>query len=190
LRQDRRPVEWELEDFKTLPDHLAPGLDIVLVGLNPSEYSVRQGHYFANPRNRFWAAFNRSGLAPRELAAETDALVVDYGLGFTDVVKRPTAQGSGLKAADFRLWAPRLKDKMLEYRPRIVCFQGAMGYGQYLRHVEGIREKPALGRQALRIGESAVFLVPNPSPANAQFSLDDLVRWFQRLQALRLELKA
>jgi len=182
-------VEKQLEEFETLPDYLAPGLDIVLVGLNPSEYSVRQGHYFANPRNRFWAAFNRSGLAPREISAETGHTLLDYGLGFTDVVKRPTAQGSGLKAADYRLWAPRLRDKMLEYQPRIVCFQGAMGYGQYLRHAEGIREKPGLGLQSLRIGDSAVFLVPNPSPANAQFSLDDLVHWFQQLQALRLELK-
>ena len=140
-----------MEDFETLPDHLAPGLDIVLVGLNPSEYSVRQGHYFANPRNRLWTAFNRSGLVPRELSAETDGLVVKFGLGFTDVVKRPTPQGSGLTAADFRLWAPRLKEKLLEYRPRIVCFQGAMGYGQYLRHAERVKEKPVLGRQMHKI---------------------------------------
>lgn len=178
-----------MEEFSTLPDYLAPGLDIVLVGLNPSEYSVRQGHYFANPRNRFWAALNRSGLVGRELSPDTESRVLDYGLGFTDVVKRPTPQGSGLKAADFRLWAPRLKDKLLEFRRRIVCFQGVMGYGQYLKYAEGMKEKPELGRQAYKIGDSVVFVVPNPSPANAQFSLDDLVDWFQQLQALRLELK-
>ena len=50
-----------MKEFETLPDYLKPGLDIVFVGLNPSDYSVRKGHYFANPRNRFWAAFNRSG---------------------------------------------------------------------------------------------------------------------------------
>ena len=177
-----------MEEFSTLPDYLAPGLDIVLVGLNPSEHSVRQGHYFANPRNRFWAALNRSGLVGRELSPETESGVLDYGLGFTDVVKRPTPQGSGLNAADFRLWAPRLKDKLLEYQPRIVCFQGVMGYGQYLRYAEGLREKPGLGRQSRQIGDSLVFVVPNPSPANAQFSLDDLVQWFRQLQALRLEL--
>ena len=52
------------DSMQTLPDLLAPNLLLVFVGLNPSEYSVREGHYFANPRNRFWPAFNRSGLLP------------------------------------------------------------------------------------------------------------------------------
>ena len=174
-----------MEDLSTLPDYLTPGLDIVLVGLNPSEYSVRLGHYFANPRNRFWTAFNRSGLVEREVSADLDSSVLDYGIGFTDVVKRPTRQGSGLKAGDFRAGAPILKEKLLRYSPRIVCFQGLMGYGRYLQYGESIRERPELGQQSLLIGDSAVFVTPNPSPANAQFSVDDLVYWFQELKDLR-----
>ncbi len=177
-----------MEEFETLPDYLKPGLAIVLVGLNPSDYSVRQGHYFANPRNRFWAALNRSGLAGKVLAPELDSQLLNYGIGLTDVVKRPTPQGSGLKAADYRRWAPVLKEKMLEYAPRIVCFQGVMGYGQYLRYAEGYKEKPQVGRQNLTIGHSQVFVVPNPSPANAQYSLDDLVFWYRELINLRTEL--
>ena len=181
-------VGKDVDDMQTLPDYLTPGLDIVLVGLNPSDYSVREGHYFANPRNRFWAAFNRSGLVGRELSAGTDYQVLEHGLGFTDVVKRATAQGSGLRAADFREGVPMLRAKLLRFQPRIVCFQGLMGYGQYLRYAEGVRERPELGKQSLRIGDSAVFVVPNPSPANAKFSLDDLVGWFRQLQAFRLEI--
>ena len=40
-------------ELVTLPDHLREGLEILFVGLNPSEYSAEVGHYFANPRNRF-----------------------------------------------------------------------------------------------------------------------------------------
>lgn len=177
-----------MEDFETLPDYLKPGLAIVLVGLNPSDYSVRQGHYFANPRNRFWPALNRSGLVGKEMSPELDAQLLDHGIGLTDVVKRPTPQGSGLKAADYRRWAPVLKDKMLENAPSIVCFQGVMGYGQYLRYAEGSKEKAQVGRQDLTIGQSKVFVVPNPSPANAQYSLDDLVFWYRELLNLRTEL--
>ena len=177
-----------MKEFETLPDYLKPGLDIVFVGLNPSDYSVRKGHYFANPRNRFWAAFNRSGLVGEEMSPELDARLVDYGIGLTDVVKRPTPQGSGLKAADYRRWAPVLKEKLLEYGPGIVCFQGVMGYGQYLRYAEDSREKPQVGRQNRTIGRSRVFVVPNPSPANAQYSLDDLVFWYRELMNLRTEL--
>ena len=177
-----------MEVFDTLPDYLKPGLDLVFVGLNPSDYSVRMGHYFANPRNRFWAALNRSGLVDEKMSPDSDARLLEHGIGLTDVVKRPTPQGSGLKAADFRRWAPALKQKLLEYGPGIVCFHGVTGYGQYLRNTEGVREKPQVGLQSQTIGQSWVFVVPNPSPANAQYSLDDLVFWYRNLLNLRKEL--
>ena len=74
--------------LKTLPDYLRPGLDIVFVGLNPSIISVKQGHYFANPRNRFWKALNMSGLIPVELNPELDSHMIDYGIGLTDLIKK------------------------------------------------------------------------------------------------------
>ena len=177
-----------MEASATLSDYLSDGLDIVFVGLNPSRHSVEAGHYFANPRNRFWAALNRSGLADRDMTPQNDAKLLDYGIGFTDVVKRATPQGSALRAADFRRWAPVLKEKLLRYNPRIACFHGVTGYSAYLKYAGGITEKAALGLQQRRIGGISVFVVPNPSPANAQFSLDDLVWWYKRLGELREEL--
>ena len=178
----------ETTDFETLGDYLQEGLAIVFVGLNPSSYSVRAGHYFANPRNRFWAALNRSGLVGEELSPERDTELIRHGIGFTDVVKRPTPQASGLKAADYRRWAPVLRDKLLHYQPRIACFHGLTGYKAYLKYGEGVAPQAELGRQERDIGSSRVFVVPNPSPANAQYSLDDLVYWYQRLAEFRAEL--
>ena len=177
-----------MEELVTLNDYLRPGLDIVFVGLNPSQYSVDVGHYFANPRNRFWAALNRSGLVDRDMMPQEDARLLDFSIGFTDVVKRPTRQGSGLRAADFRRWAPVLKAKLLEYNPRIACFHGVTGYAAYLKYAGGISERTELGLQQRRIGAINVFVVPNPSPANAQFSLEDLVCWYNQLRELREEL--
>ena len=85
-----------------------------------SEFSVKLGHYFANPRNRFWAALNRSGLVDQEMAPQNDAGLLHHGIGFTDVAKRPTRQGSGLNAADFQRWAPVFKAKLLQYNPLIL----------------------------------------------------------------------
>ncbi len=169
-------------DWITLPDYLREGLDLLFVGLNPSQYSAEVGHYFANPRNRFWPAFNLSGLVARQVTAEEDATLLEDGIGFTDVAKRPTPMGSGLRAADFREWAPVLKEKVLQYAPRLVCFHGLMAYKAYLQHGEGVKEKPELGLQDRKIGTSAVFVVPNPSPANAKYSLNDLARWYGRLR--------
>jgi TDG/mug DNA glycosylase family protein len=171
-----------------LPDYLEKDLDIVFVGLNPSLYSARVGHYFANPRNRFWTALNRSGLVGRELSPEQDASLLRYRIGFTDVVKRPTPQASGLSASDYRQWTPVLKAKLMEYQPRIICFHGLTGYKAYLRYAEGLEEKPLLGLQERSIGKSRVFVVPNPSPANARFSVNDLVNWYEQLKELREEL--
>ena len=170
------------DELATLPDHLREGLDLLFVGLNPSQYSAEVGHYFANPRNRFWAAFNLSGLVAREVTAEEDATLLDDGIGFTDVAKRPTPMGSALRAADFRQWAPVLREKILRFAPRLVCFHGLMAYKAYLQHGEGAKENPQLGLQERTIGASKVFVVPNPSPANAKYSLSDLAEWYGRLR--------
>ena len=191
----------ETEEMRTLPDLLEPGLSLVFVGLNPSEYSAREGHYFANPRNRFWQAFNRSALLPpdlgRQCSPSDDAALLRHGIGFTDVVKRPTPQGSGLRAADYRRWAPLLREKLLQWQPRMVCFHGLMAYKAYLRYAEVTTQRrgivvgdgeeldaeaaPDLGQQPRKIGESSVFVVPNPSPANACYSVEALTAWYDGL---------
>ncbi len=176
--------------METLPDYLQEGLDIVLVGLNPSLYSVEVGHYFATPRNRFWRAVNRSGLLAEPLDANTDYRMPEQGIGLTDVVKRPTRGASDLRAADYREWAPVLKAKLERFQPLIVCFHGAVAYRSYLRYAEGVRESSIeLGLQPHTIGRSSVFLVPNPSPANAAYSLDVLVCWYEALRDLRDKFK-
>lgn len=177
-----------MDEHKTLPDYLAQGLDIVLVGINPSVYSVQVGHYFGNPRNRFWEALNRSEIVGKLLAPHQDSTIMQYGIGFTDVVKRPTPQASGLKAADYRQGCPVLRAKLLEYQPRIACFHGLTGYKAFLKYGEESYEKPILGRQERTIGKTRLFVVPNPSPANAQYSMDDLVHWYHQLGQFRQEL--
>jgi predicted TIM-barrel fold metal-dependent hydrolase/G:T/U-mismatch repair DNA glycosylase len=174
----------------TLPDYLGPGLDIVLIGLNPSTRSVQAGHYYANPRNRFWPALSAANLVGRPVGPEDDASLLADAIGFTDVVKRPTGQASGLTAADYRRDAPALREKLLRHAPRIACFHGLTGYRAYLRHGEGIKNagKLELGRQELLIGASRVFVLPNPSPANARYSLDDLASWYRELNRWRIEL--
>ena len=177
--------EHEPAGMRTLPDLLRPGLLLVFVGLNPSEYSAREGHYFANPRNRFWPAFNRSRLLPpafgRDCDPSDDASLLDHGIGFTDVVKRPTPQGSGLRAADYRRWAPVLREKLLQFSPRLICFHGLMAYKAYLQYAESEKSNPDLGLQPRAIGSSRVFVVPNPSPANARYSLQALSEWYDQV---------
>ena len=181
LRKDNHKVE-------TLKDYIRSGLDIVSIGLNPSLPSVREGFYFANPRNRFWRALNASGLVPEPLEPSVMAmerLFNEYAIGFTDVVKRPTAGGGELRAADYRAWAPQLKERLGAAAPVIAWFHGKQAWTNYLYYGEGRREPADWGEQLFRLGSSRVFVTPNPSPANAAYSHKDIVVWYRRLKALR-----
>lgn len=172
----------------TLPDYLKPGLDIVFVGINPGAYSAEVGHYFASPTNRFWPAVRRAGLVTEDMGPETDHRILEFNIGFTDVVKRPSRSANDLRFEDYRRWARVLKDKLLRFQPHIVCFHGITGYRNYLRYADGDRATdPALGLQPRTIGASKVFVMPNPSPANAFYRLDDLVGWYVELGKLRDE---
>ena len=174
---------------KTLPDYLVPGLDLVFVGINPGLRSAQEGHYFATPANRFWPAINRSGLLTKPLKANTDYKALSQGIGFTDVVKRPSNSASKLRASDFRRWAPVLKTKLERFEPLIACFHGMTAYRNYLKYTVGLDVRPGLGPQDSNIGPSRVFVVPNPSAANATYSPDDIVGWYRRLKQFRDGLK-
>ena len=176
-----------MKKMETLPDYLSDSLAIVSVGINPSVNSVKAGFYFATPQNRFWKALNSSGLVPETLSPGKEAvekLFHQYGIGFTDVVKRPSASASQIKAGDFRQWAPVLREKLLRHQPLIAWFHGKEAYRPYLRYAEGVRAEVAWGMQPRAIGETLVFITPNPSPANAAHSLEELVGWYRELGRL------
>jgi TDG/mug DNA glycosylase family protein len=175
-----------------LPDYLAPGLDVVFVGINPSVYSVERGHYFAWRTSRFWPAFSRSrlsagvraGLGVETLGPEHDTELLRFGFGFTDVVKRPSSNASQLLPGEFEEWAPRLRDRLERFRPRVACFHGVTAFRPFLRFALGQpKAEPALGLQTERVGVTGLFVVPNPSPANAHFTPADQAAWYDQLAA-------
>ena len=98
---------------KTLPDYLAPGLNIVFVGLNPGRYSVEAGHYFARPQNRFWSALSASGLVTHSVSPEDDASLLKQGIGFTDLVKRPTRGIHELSRDEYKAGVETLRRKLM-----------------------------------------------------------------------------
>ena len=174
--------------MNTLPDAVREGLRAIAVGINPSLPSVRAGFYFANPRNRFWSALNASRLvdAPLEPGPRAvDVLVERYGLGFTDIVKRPTAGSVELRTREFREGAARLEAMVFRLEPGVVWFQGAQAWRAFARHSGwSIAGKVEWGLQQEMAGCTRVFVTPNPSPANAAYGLPVLVQWFDALAAL------
>jgi TDG/mug DNA glycosylase family protein len=175
----------------TLPDLLCDGLDVVFIGINPSVYSVAQGHYFARKTNRFWPAFSRSvlseparrGLGVEPLQPMHDVMLQDYGIGFTDVVKRATARADQLNPNEFAAATRDLVAKLETFQPRIACFHGMMGYRPFIRLHAPALSTPVLGEQTLRLGRTRLFVIPNPSPANAHASPAVQTEWYDKIAA-------
>ncbi len=161
-----------------VPDVLAPGLEIVFCGINPGVRSAAAGEHFANPRNDFWRLLADSGLTPRLLAPSEQWTMLELGYGITNAASRTTRGSGDLRRADFAGAAERLEGIAAELRPRFVAFVGKAAY-------EGaFRERPALGLQERRLGETALFVLPSTSPANAAVPYVERLRWFRDLAAL------
>jgi double-stranded uracil-DNA glycosylase len=175
----------------TLPDLLRPGLKIVFVGINPSLFSVQRGHYFARTTNRFWPCFSRSvlslearqALGVEILKPEHDRELPHHGFGFTDLVKRPTARADQLDPAELAAGVAQLMTKLERARPRIACFHGITGFRYVHRALAAEEPAPELGEQPWRLGPSRLFVIPNPSPANAHATPAVQTAWYDRLAA-------
>lgn len=184
------PAAGDRYPFRTLPDYLGPDLRLVFVGINPGLYSVKQGHYFARPTSRFWPAFSRSVLSEPirrtlrvpVLGPEHDAALLRFGIGFTDVVKVPSRNAAELSREIFREWAPRLLRRLRRHQPGVACFHGLTGFRPFVQFA--LTENPAgihLGAQRLTVGQTRLFVAPNPSPANAHFKIEDQIKWYDKL---------
>lgn len=161
-----------------LPDYLAPGLDIVFVGINPGEYSDRVGHYFARKQNSFWTALYESGLVRERLTPEDDYRMPQFGYGLTDIVKRATPNASYVKGDEFVAGVEVLRAKLEPLRPHVICFNGKVGYQKALdRHA-------AYGLQKTAWGLSRLFVIPSTSPRNARYR-SEIIDWFKRLRDLK-----
>ncbi len=169
-----------------LPDWLAPGLRIVSIGINPSLPSARAGYPFANPRNRFWPALNASRLvhAPLEPGvAAMNVLLERDGIGFTDIVKRATPMEKDVGRAEFAAGANVLLQKLHAYQPRLLWLHGKTPLNSLCRSA-GLSPRGEWGLQDVELDGIALFVTPNPSPANAAFSPAALLEWYNRLASL------
>jgi TDG/mug DNA glycosylase family protein len=184
-------IHCDMDIIPTLPDLLDNGLDIVFVGINPSLLSVAQGHYFARKTNRFWPSFSRSRLSLRarqalgveQLEPTHDVALPAHGIGFTDVVKRPTANAAELGRDEFIAGATQLVAKLERYNPRVACFHGVTGYRPFAAVIGASDQAVTLGEQPLLVGRTRLFVVPNPSPANAHFTPAQQTAWYDGLAA-------
>ncbi len=173
------------------PDFMPQALVVLSIGINPSPHALRSGYPFAFARNRFWPALNGSRLVAEPLLPGVAAMAVlgeRYGFGFTDVVKRATPGMKNLKAADYDRDAPLLLSKIRRHRPAVLWFHGKVAAREFLTRISKEGNELPWGEQAKCVEDARVYISPNPSPANASYSVADLIASYDGLAALRARL--
>jgi TDG/mug DNA glycosylase family protein len=177
--EPRKPTKAELEAArgKTVKDVIRPGLDILFVGINPGLYTAAIGHHFGRPGNRFWPALNASGLLRAPLGPYESERLLESNIGITNIVKRATPAADELSREELRAGAKILEKKILRYKPKRAVY---LGLGLYRDAYD--RPRAQVGLQEDKIGETLLWVLPNPSGLNAHFQVPDYARMFRRLK--------
>ena len=162
-----------------LRDRVRPPVRVLFVGINPGIRSAQLGHHFAGYSNRFWKLLYESQLVPEPIGTEHDIRLPEWGFGITNLVPRATPGIDTLRPEEYVEGAKTLRRKVKRWRPEVVAFVGVTLY----RSVFGKRsaEPVALGLQRDRFEGAHVFVLPNPSGRNANFSYQEMLAAFNGL---------
>jgi double-stranded uracil-DNA glycosylase len=180
-----------------LRDRLEPGVRVLFVGINPGVRSALTGHHFAGFSNRFWKLLYDSGLVPEPITYKDDDRLPEWGYGITNIVPRATPGINELKPEEYRPGARVLLKKIRQYEPKVVALVGvtvwralldAIGEpGARTRPVQiGLQNRTADGpgfRRAIP-ADTTIFVLPNPSGRNANYSYVEMLTAFRALKRL------
>ena len=168
--------------MRTLPDYLRRGMRLIVVGCNPGERSARLGHYYAGRGNLFWPLLYDSGVIPELLDYRDDKRIIEFGVGLTDLVKRPTRGIEEIDRQEFAEGRILLAQKLEEYTPQVVAFNGKLVF-------EKFAQRPCkLGLQKDRLYGAQVFVLPSTSGQNV-VARGQRMRYFRQLAAVLKRLK-
>jgi TDG/mug DNA glycosylase family protein len=161
-----------------LRDRVRPPVTVLFVGINPGIRSAAIGHHFAGFSNRFWKLLFDARLVPEPIGTEDDARLPEWGFGITNLIPRPTPGIDTLTPQEYVDGERALRRKVRRWKPEIVAFVGVTLY----RSVFGTRTaRIACGLQPERFEGARVFVLPNPSGRNANFSYAQMLAAFRLL---------
>jgi mismatch-specific thymine-DNA glycosylase len=169
--------------MRTLSDYLRPEMSLVVIGCNPSERSARVGHYYAGRGNQFWPLLYEAGIVPEPLSYEDDQRVIEFGIGLTDLVKRPTRGIDLIEPWEFAEGRVLLAQKLEQFRPRLMAFNGKTVYEKFAG------QSCQLGLQKGTLYGARVFVLPSTSGENAALTRAEKLQYFRQLGRLLAKMK-
>lgn len=162
---------------KPVPDIISKDLDILFCGINPGLTSAVTHHHFAKPGNRFWKALFLSQLVPSQLLPNQQKELLQYRIGITNFVTRPSATAKEISKQEYIIGSKKLIKKIAEFKPKNLVILGIEAFKN------GFNQKVVtIGLQTEKIHNTQVWVFPNPSGLNAHYSLEDFVKLFAKLK--------
>jgi len=163
-----------------LCDRVRPRVRVLFVGINPGIRSAETGHHFAGYSNRFWKLLYDSRLVPEPISTKDDARLPEWGFGITNLISRATPGIDTLRPDEYVAGARALRRNARRWRPDVAAFVGVTLY----RVVFAKRpsESIGLGLQIEEFEGARVFVLPNPSGRNANYSYQEMLAAFRGLR--------
>lgn len=147
---------------RTLADTVAPGMRLLICGVNPSMFSADAGVGYARPGNRFWPAALAAGI----VTVDRDPVAaLGLGLGMTDFAKRATRTAAEVTRSEYEDGFARVDGLVRWLGPGAVCFVGLSGW----RTV--VDARAVAGLQPTAIGGRPAYVMPSTSGLNARTPL-------------------
>jgi TDG/mug DNA glycosylase family protein len=168
--------------MQPLRDRVEPGVRVLFVGINPGIRSAAIGHHFAGYSNRFWKLLHESRLVPEPIGSEDDGRLTEWGFGITNLVPRPTPGIDTLRPQEFTDGLRGLRRKVRRWRPQVVALVGVTLARTIFERRSSDRIR--LGLQPDTFEGAQVFVLPNPSGRNANFSYQEMLAAFRGLQRM------
>ena len=165
-----------------LRDRIRPGVHVLFVGINPGVRSSLTGHHFAGFSNRFWKLLYDARLVPEPISYEDDIRLPEWGYGITNLVPRPTPGIDTLRPQEFVDGMRGLRRKVRRWRPQVVALVGVTLARTIFERRSSDRIR--LGLQPDTFEGAQVFVLPNPSGRNANFSYQEMLAAFRGLQRM------
>jgi len=165
-------------ELPRLRDRIKPGVHVLFVGINPGIRSALTGHHFAGYSNRFWKLLFDSKLVPEPITYVDDDRLPDWGFGITNLIPRATPGIDSLRPAEYVDGLVTLRRKIRRYTPAIVALVGV----SLFRAIFAKRGTIRLGFQQELFDGARVFVLPNPSGRNANFSYAEMLGAFRKLK--------
>jgi len=111
------------------------------------------------------------------LAPSEEEELLPLGLGITNLVPRATATAAELTHEDLIAGKKRLVRIVRRQQPRALAVLGVSTY-----RAAFARPKAIVGLQPDKIGDTLIWLLPNPSGLNANYQPAALARLFRELR--------